>query len=361
MTSHLRVGGLRQRFQGPERRDSPVLRRLSPVPLLALALALAPACLTPDPAPIVRGPLASRPQHPLGLTFLALRPRRAQTQPAGSTGIGLVATHSSIFEANAGLGDRVVFDGEVSRVAARVRHGLTESLDVEVELGLAYATSGFLDSVLDDFHGALFLPDGGRDEAPQDRFDMSIRRLGVVAYELEEDRIGFTDVPLIVTGELLDEDEGGWVPGVAARAAVELPVGSSTRGFGSGGLDWGMGVLAEKSTGRFTWTAAVDWILPDEDDAFGDVGIDIRNFLQLQGGAEMRWSNRCSLLAQIFITTPLTRDIDLEEINREIVDLGIGVAYDVAEASRLFVSFHEDIVAATGPDFGIRVGWTLGF
>ena len=190
---------------------------------------------------------------------------------------------------------------------------------------------------------------------------MSIQRQGASLYEVEEDRIGLTDTPLILTGSLVDEDPGGWRPALALRGGVELPTGSESRGFGSGGLDWGGGLLLQKTTGRFTWTAAADVILPEAQDALSAVDIEIRDFWQLQGGSEFRWSDYCSVLLQFFITTPYTRDISVEEINREIVDLGVGVVFDVAERSRVFVSFHEDIVAATGPDFGLRAGWTWGF
>jgi hypothetical protein len=318
-------------------------------------------CLSPNPQPIVRGPLAGRPQHPLGLTFLAMRPRRAHTQAAGTTGVGVQSTYSSIYEANSAGDDRVDFDGELSRSSIKLRHGLADGVDLEVELGLLYTTSGFLDSTLERYHGFFVLPDGGRSEAPSDSYSMQITRDGESVFGVEEDRLGLTDTPVVATVSIAEEDPLTWRPAVSLRAAVELPTGSEQAGFGSGGVDWGAGVLLEKTSGRWTWTAAADVILPDAPDSFGAVGIDIRDFAQLQAGTEFRWSNRCSLLAQVFLTTPYTRDIELEEINREILDLGLGAAFDVGARSRLMLSFHEDLVAATGPDFSVRAAWTWGF
>jgi len=329
-------------------------------PLLGLLLMVG-GCLGTNPRQVVRGPLASRPQHPLGLTFLALRPRTARTQAPGTSAVGVQTSYTSIYEANTIGVDRVVFDGELSRSSVLFRRGLAERVDLELELGLLYTTSGFLDSTLERFHGVFFLPDGGRSEGPRDRYAMHIDRAGDRLYGLEEDRLGFTDSPLVVTAAILDEEPTSWRPGVAMRAGLELPTGSEERGFGSGGVDWGAGVLVEKSRGRWTWTAAVDLIAPDPTDSLVDAGVEIRDFVQLQSGAEFRWSNTCSVLAQLFLTTPFTRDIELEEINREILDLGLGLAFDVSERSRLVVSFHEDLVAATGPDFTLRIGWTWGF
>jgi hypothetical protein len=75
---------------------------------------------------------------------------------------------------------------------------------------------------------------------------------------------------------------------------------------------------------------------------------------------ELRWNDRLSLLTQLLWTSPLTSDIDLEEISREIFDLGLGAAYDMKSGGRLFVSFHEDLVAATGPDFSLLIGASWG-
>ena len=53
--------------------------------------------------------------------------------------------------------------------------------------------------------------------------------LGVFS-SFHKDRIGFGDVPLVLTRAVRDEDAEG--PGVALRVGVELPTGSEDRGFG---------------------------------------------------------------------------------------------------------------------------------
>ena len=60
---------------------------LRSLPLYALLASCAGPTL--DPVPVVRGPLASRNQHPLALTLHHPRPRRAVTQPVNSTGTAL--------------------------------------------------------------------------------------------------------------------------------------------------------------------------------------------------------------------------------------------------------------------------------
>jgi len=57
----------------------------------------------------------------------------------------------------------------------------------------------------------------------------------------------------------------------------------------------------------------------------------------------------------------MVRSIALEEIDREILDLGIGVAWDSGPRSRVSLSIHEDLVAATGSDLTLMAAWSHGF
>ncbi|HJO27059.1 MAG TPA: hypothetical protein QF730_07425, partial [Planctomycetota bacterium] len=73
-----------------------------------------------------------------------------------------------------------------------------------------------------------------------------------------------------------------------------------------------------------------------------------------------RWNDRVSLLGQLIWASPPVTGYDLEEIDAEIIDLGLGAAWDLSDGSRLFCSLHEDLVAAAGGDFGFMFGWSRG-
>jgi len=337
-----------------------------PIVLVPVVLALwagASGCAswrpTSDPARVVRGPLATRNQHPVALTLLHMRPRRATVQPKGKLGGAVDMSYSSMFEVEREPGETVNFDGEILRTAGRARYGLGGRTDLEVELAVMFTSSGFMDSFIDEFHNIFEFPDAGRENAEDDQYSMRLRRNGELIYELEEDRVGFGDVPIVVTHQVREENAGG--PAVAVRAGVELPTGSEDRGFGNGKLDWGVGSLVERSLGRWTMTAAVDILLPGNPDAFDRGGVELNDILSLQVGGEYRWNNRLSLLGQLFWTSPMTDDYSVEEFDSEIFDLGLGLAYDWKGGPRLYVAIQEDMLAATGPDFGVIMGLSWGF
>lgn len=321
--------------------------------LLAGCSALAPA---DDPAPLVRGPLASRAHQPVASTILALRPRRAEVLDAGQLRLDSRLVYASIEEVGADPGKTfVAFDGEIGRASLGVRYGVGGSSDIEVEFGLLYSDSGFLDDFVESWHDFFQLPGGGRGQRENGQHDMRIVQDGETIYELDRGRLGLVDVPIVLTRQLLGEEHGDLF--VAVRGGVELPVGSEERGYGNGAFDVGGGFLAERSLGRWTFFGNADLVLPGQPDAFEDADVELAERVSFGFGGELRWSDRTSVLAQTLWVSPITRDLEPEEINREIFDLGVGLAHDTSSRSRWTLSFHEDLVAATGSDFKVQLSW----
>lgn len=313
-----------------------------------------------DPRARVRGPLGARNQHPLALTQLALRPRRPLTTPRGQTALALGVAYSSIEEVDSEGAQVAAFDGELLRIAPRMRYGLSGRADVEVELPLLFTTSGFLDAFIESWHELLSLPDGGRERIENDQWTMTLADGDDLLYTLEEDRLDLGDLSVVYTSRI--QDEGEHAPALAWRLGVEVPTGSESAGFGNGALDYGLGLVGEKNLGRVTTTFGLSWRVPGQSEGFrSSAAHELRDAFDFQLGGEYRWNDSVSLLAQFFWSGPMVKSIPLEEIDREILDLGLGVVWDAGDASTLSISFHEDLVAATGPDFSLLASWRRGF
>ncbi len=338
--------------------------RLLPSPLLlpgALFLVALAACAGPrsDPAQVVRGPLAVRNQHPFALTLHHPRPRRAAILSPGRTAAALDLAYSSIHEIHGGPGQLVYMDGETARLAARVRQGVGVNTDVELEVAALYATSGFLDSLIEGFHRWTGLPNQGRDDFERDQFEMRLRRNGNLLFDVEEDEVHLADLSLTVSHALRLEDPAG--PGVLVRGAVELPTGSVSEGAGNGGVDYALGIVGERTRGRWTYFGAFDWLDADTPDSFAAAGVSVSRILSTSAGIEYRWSDTLSLLGELVMTSPMSRDFTFEEFNREILDVAFGLAWDGPLGARYQAAIEEDAVAATGPDFGVYLGMSWGF
>lgn len=335
---------------------------------LFCALSLAPGCSalrhSASPAEVVRGPLATRQQHPISLTLFAFRPRRAVTQPKGELGVAGQLSWSSIEEVaknpDWAPGQEVAIDGETTRAVLRARYGLAERTDLELELPLLYATGGGVDGLIEAWHRLFSLPNGAREENEDGRYEMRVADGPDVLYELEGNRIGLQDIPVILTHNLRLEDEAG--PALAVRAAIELPTGSEEQGFGNGALDYGLGGLLERSWGRWTLTSGVELLLPGDSDRLKEAsGHSYNDMWAVELGGEYRWNDELSLVGGVVWTSDFLSSIQLDELDRDILDLGLGVAWDSSEESRMTISVHEDMVALTGSDFTIQLGWLWGY
>jgi hypothetical protein len=310
-----------------------------------------------DPAHVVRGPIESRTQEPILLTHLAFRPRRAATQPENTASIAVQEAYSSIYNTGQTSTSNLVFDGEISRTSIALRRALSDRTDIEVEVAAVFATAGFMDSFIEVYHHILGLPNEHREDRPKDDYEMKLVKDGNVAYQLEGDELGVADVPIVVTHALQVESEHA--PAISARAGIELPTGSDEKGFGNGKFDYGAGVLAEKSFGRWTTTGAVDYTWPGTADSLEHAGIHSQDGFDLQLGIEYRWNDHMSLLLGVILLPPVTHDILLKQIDDQILSIDVGCAWDIGERSKLTVGLEEDAIANAGPDFTLMAGWTL--
>lgn len=331
-------------------------------PALLAALALSGACaIVPKhsdaPARVVRGPIPSRTLEPVKLTYLAFRPRRATTLPEEATELSALSAYANIFEKSQSGGDEVLFDGEIWRTSVHLRRGIGAGADVEIELPVVYATSGFLDEIIEEFHDFFGMPNGGREDHPQFQYDMVAVNGGTEAYHLEGNQFGMGDVPIVLTVSVLEESETR--PALAVRGGIELPTGSESDGFGNGKVDYGLGFLGERSFGRWTATGAVDWVDVQSSESFEEANVEADDSLDLQLGLEYRWNDDLSLIAGSVYTTAPTQDIDLEEISGDMLSLDVGVAWDLGASSRMLLVFSEDLITQSAPDFTVTVAWTL--
>lgn len=310
-----------------------------------------------DPARVVRGPFPSRTQEPIALTFLQFTPRSLATARPGKPELRATSAYSSLYENGFSNTASVVIDAELWRNAFSLRTGVTPNADVEIEVPVVYAANGFLDRFIESFHNFFLFPAGGRDDRPLNTYAVDVEQNGRQAYRLEDNRLGLGDIPIVFTQKLVEESESS--PALGWRAGVELPTGSESRGFGNGRLDAGAGVLAERSWGRVSATGAIDWVKTARSKSFERAGIDAHDDLDLQLGLEYRWNDDLSLLGGLVLTSPVTRDIALKEIDREILSVDFGFARDLGSGSRLYFTFEEDAIADSGPDFTVYVGWEL--
>ncbi len=205
------------------------------IAILSFSLALGPPAFSqtddawPDP-----GPPATRDLFPLNLTPLTYRPVGARVLGRGNTRISLQVTDSNTFEFSQIIKNQLArntegrilidvagvhayaqahreepliyyFDTEIERTELRIRHGLTSSTDVEMNLSWVSINGGFLDSAIEGFH-KLGFKQIGRLGVAKDQNVLTVIQYGeVVIFSQESTRSRPVD-PVLTLVQRIHED-----------------------------------------------------------------------------------------------------------------------------------------------------------
>jgi len=203
--------------------------------VLLNALLLA-ALLAPAASPAFEGPLAVRNQFPLFMHVDAPRLESAAAGTAFSAGI----SYSSIFLVRGSASWDFGIDAELAELSLRYGKAFGP-FELGAELPVYFFSGGFMDGFLEGYHKAFGFSDYGRSARPNNQFLYEVRRDGALVVKGSDSGPGIGDLRLSAKYILLQED-----PAVGLRVDVELPTGDAKKGFGSGGLDAGVGLLVDK-------------------------------------------------------------------------------------------------------------------
>lgn len=248
-------------------------------------------------------------------------------------------------------GEQLLLDGESQRWALGWRRGLAKTWELGVEVPLLHTGGGFMDDVVENWHDAFGLPNGGREQAPQDRYRYAYARDGEVVLDTEDDGTALGDVSLQL-GRMLSED-------LALRALLKLPTGDEDR-LGGGNLggalwaDWALPIAPGAGWGGFL-SAGLSAneqaeALEDQQRAlvpFGGVGLDVRLLDSLQA------------LAQLYLHGPLYEDSAIAALEDAGAMLTLGGRWCAQRQTCVELSFSEDLAVGVSPDFSLRLALRL--
>ena len=140
------------------------------------------------------------------------------------------------------LEDDVIVDAETYSLDLGGWYAIRSDFYVGASISVLARESGVLDGFIDGFHDAFGLGDGRRDRRPKDSYLIAVTDDNGTTQNLDRG-IGLGDLVLKAHWNVNLGDR--WMPAVALEAFVSLP--TSTRGFGSSGVDLGMSVSFYKT------------------------------------------------------------------------------------------------------------------
>ncbi|RMG96083.1 MAG: DUF3187 family protein, partial [Candidatus Dadabacteria bacterium] len=257
---------------------------------------------------------------------------------------------ASHFNADRAGGESASFDGETQALRLAAALGLRGGWELGAEISALGHNGGVFDAFIEGWHRAFHLPQGGRDEAPRGRLDLT--------YRDETGRIRL-DRSTWGLGDALVWGGHGLGRAAALRGWLRLPTGRPEGLLGAGTVQAGLRLDAggEMPRLRAGWYAG----LAAWGAGRGDVLPDRRRRWQAGATAGLEWSPRepVVLRAQLDAATPAFRS-RTRPLGSPALQLWTGGSLRLSETAWLDLAVGEDVAVDTAPDvtFLASVRWS---
>lgn len=246
------------------------------------------------------GPFPVRNFQPIQLLVLGMFGDRAAVVKKGTLDLRIeLADTSTVFD------DRThpttaTMKFEQVRSGLFLRYGLTNQLEIGVEVPALYRYPGILDGAIAQVERLTSGLSPARASLKNQGFVYNLSRNGRTLISGRNGDLGLGDITLFSKYQMLSESQEK--PAVSLRLAVKAPSGDSGRFFGSGHADVGVGLAVEKMV-------AAHWILYGNLNGIfptGSIaGLTLQPAMSGIVAAEYLWSPAVSLVAQFdYYSTP---------------------------------------------------------
>ena len=243
--------------------------------------------------------------------------------------------------------ESIVIDVENYRYELGLRHRRGQWL-TRVDVPLVANRGGELDAFIEDWHDFFGLPQGDRDNHPQDQVNISYSRDGTVEYRQDSSSSGIADISLALGYQAQN--------GIRWFAGIELPTGSADNFSGNEAVDVAAWLSREWQLDDATCSFALLGVsLPGDG---GDLeGLLVDQIWVSQVGMGYQFNPSVIATVQLDMHSSTVEDSELTAFGNSLqIQLGLGFP-QLFENHRLDVFFSEDILVGSAPDisFGLRL------
>ncbi len=277
--------------------------------------------------------------------------------PAEGTRVAVMGDIANDYRFSSGGDDLLALDGETWRAGVEIEHGFGRKWTAGIEIPYERQTGGVLDDAIDAWHSAFDLPDGGRNQRPQDQllFLLANGPRGLLSLRHGAGGLGDVSVGL---GRRFSRASGDYY----LHAAIKLPTGDPSILTGSGATDFALTLLRSRPlplewrpAGLF-WGVGAVHLGEAERIPF----VERRNVFAGTLGAAIRILPRTGFEVQVEVHSPLYDSV-LTELGHAAVQASLGGWRELERGRRLEFAINEDLNVGTAPDVAVHVAyvWNL--
>lgn len=335
---------------------SVLLPATTSMPSLLHCLAAAAALVAYAPRTPLADPLPDRDNGPLaGLFGFPDSREGGRTLEADRRTVALTLMTSSHAVRDAGGDASLLFDGETSRLALTWRQGVSERLELGMDVPYVLHESGGLDGFIDDWHGFFGLPEGIRDELPRDRLVFRYRPPDGETLRLDRNVRGLGDLRLTAGVRL----QRRATTHTALRLAIKLPTGDSAQLLGSGSADVSVGLAHDRLAVAGASSLSSFWRLSATYTGSPDLPLPRTKRIVGQLAAGIGWQPHSSM--QLVVQTRVRSriyDSPLSPPGDVAASLTVGANLRLSRHYDLSIAVAEDVHVRSLPDVTFAIGLT---
>lgn len=306
------------------------------------------------------GPLQTRTQNPLYLLFVVTPWESPHTINRGQWETTLNTTFSNIFEYDQSGNTRLNIDMELWRTAIGVTYGLSDNIDVKIEIPMISNSGGFLDPFIQWYHNTLGVPNGGRQLVANDQFTYTLSQNGTTLINASACDLCLSDISIRFKYHI---DQTFLPLDLAIAPIFKLPTGAKSHGLSSGHFDGGLSFLAQKSLKRFHLTTQLGLGVLGGHEALDPI---LRStYFSFGQSIEFQINNALAVVGQLTGNTGVFHGVDGSPLSSLVLDLNIGFTGNIVlEHSWLDeftyqLSFGEDVLGF-GPSVDFSTLFSVG-
>ncbi len=304
------------------------------------------------------GPYPVRNFQPFQLLFLGMFGDRATVTPRHNLDVRIeLANTASIFlEQSEEVGAQV--KAETLRTGVFLRYGLTQGLEVGVEIPVLYRYQGFMEGLITFAERATTGIAPAREALKDVDYVFHVTKGENTLFSGTEGAFGLGDITLISKYQILDQ--GSVVPALSLRLGVKLPTGDEDEVLSSGHPDVGLGLALEKKLAtRWIFHVNINGVFPT-----GEVsGLSLDPFFSSIVGAEYLWTPRLSLGLQFdYYSTPYA-GTGINLLDQGVTELVAGFSYELRQDLlwQVYGVENVDFITGSAADFTLSTLVTFHF
>lgn len=256
-------------------------------------------------------------------------------------------------------GESIVIDGESFFLTFSLRYGLTQWLEVGLDLPVVAHTEGLFDNAIERWHKILGISNTKRN-GPSNQLHILSDSPQTAPYELTSSTYGVGDIQLTAALPLWEAHEPNR-RAITLRSGLKLPTGDEATLRGSGAVDVSLGLYASDMDTFADHNVSLTGFGGILFLGSSDVLQEIRKHTVGFGGVAATWqvTEKIDLTTQFYAQSPYY-DSELSELGGNSVQVAIGGTFRIPKKRlALSLALVEDVFSDATTDVALHLAVRL--